>query len=130
MINNRLINSNLVIAILAGVVAMVGINNISIFLHLSHGFYLAFITFIIMGVILELTAPENTKLIMLVFLAYAAIFVGVAVDASLDYFFRNFGRNLWGAEVVMWWIFAPIPVSLGILLIRKTAKRKKGDEKV
>jgi len=119
----RSINALLFLALIIGVVAMVGINNLPILLNLRHGFYLAFIIFLIMGVLFEFFAPPNTNIVVLLLIAWGAIFVGVAVDATLDGFLRSFGRNLWGAEVLMWWFFAALPLFTGILVTRQYKKR-------
>ena len=121
----RSIISTLIIALIIGALAMVGINNLSIFLNLKHGFYIALIIFLVMGGLLEFIAPQNTRIVVLLLIAYGAILVGVAVDAVLDWFFRSFGRNLWGAEVLMWWVFAPIPVVTGIMIAKRCKKRQR-----
>jgi hypothetical protein len=111
------------IVLLTGVIAMVGINNLSILLNLKHGFYLALIMFLVMGALFEFIAPPNTSIVVILIIACGAIFIGVAVDAMLDWLFRSLGRNLWGAEVLMWWIFAPLPLVIGIMIARQYKKR-------
>jgi hypothetical protein len=120
----RSITATISSAIIIGIIAMVGINNLSILLNLKHGFYLALIIFLIMGGLFEFFAPPNTSVVVLLFIACGAIFVGVAVDAALDWLLRSFGRNLWGAEVLMWWLFAPIPLIIGIMVVRQYKKRR------
>lgn len=119
----RSMTTLILIVLLTGVIAMVGINNLSILLNLKHGFYVALIMFLIMGALFEFIAPPNTSIVVLLIIAYGAILIGVAVDAMLDWLFRSFGRNLWGAEVLMWWIFAPIPLVIGIMVVRQYKKR-------
>jgi hypothetical protein len=117
------ITATVLIVLLTGVIAMVGINNLSILLNLKHGFYMALIIFLVMGALLEFFAPPNTSVVVLLLIACGAIFVGVVVDAALDWFLRSFGRNLWGAEVLMWWLFAPLPLIIGIMVARQYKKR-------
>jgi hypothetical protein len=124
----RSITAAVLIALIIGVIAMVGINNLSILLNLKHGFYIALIIFLIMGALFEFFAPTNTSVVVLLLIACGAIFVGVAVDAALDWFLRSFVRNLWGAEVLMWWLFAPLPLVIGMIGARQYKKRH-GNEK-
>lgn len=121
---NRSMTTLVLIVILTGIIAMVGINNLSILLNLKHGFYVALIMFLIMGALSEFIAPPNTSIVVLLIIACGAIFVGVAIDALLDWLFRSLGRNLWGAEVLMWWIFAPLPLVIGIMVTRQYKKRQ------
>lgn len=119
----RSMTTLVLIVLLTGVIAMVGINNLSILLNLKHGFYLALIMFLVMGALFEFIAPPNTSIVVILIIACGAIFIGVAVDAMLDWLFRSLGRNLWGAEVLMWWIFAPLPLVIGIMIARQYKKR-------
>jgi hypothetical protein len=118
----RSITATVLIALITGVIAMVGINNLSILLNLKHGFYIALIIFLIMGALFEFFAPPNISVVVLLLIACGAILIGVAVDAALDWFLRSFGRNLWGAEVLMWWLFALLPLVIGMMVARQYKK--------
>ena len=118
----RSMTTLVLIVLLIGVIAMVGINNLSILLNLKHGFYVAFIMFLVMGALFEFIAPPNTSIVALLIIACGAIFIGVAVDAMLDWLFRSLGRNLWGAEVLMWWIFALLPLVIGKMIAKQYKK--------
>jgi hypothetical protein len=48
----------------------------------------------------------------------AAIAPGVIIDAQIDFFLRHYDRNLFPIEIIMWWIFAPLPLLAGIMLGR------------
>jgi uncharacterized membrane protein len=122
------VNSTIFVAVIAGVVAMVSINNISIFLHLKQGFYLAFVIFIIMGLLIEFVSPPNTSKILMLVYSAGSIAIGVFIDATLDFYLRHFDRNLFPLEIIMWWVFAPVPLLAGIMIIR--ISRKKTDKKI
>lgn len=126
MIFNRFINSTLVAILITGTVAMVSINNLSIFLNLKHGFYLAFIIFIIMGLIIDIFSTPTTRKILILAYTAAAIAVGVIIDVIMDILFGRFERNLFPLEIAMWYVFAPVPIIIGIIVMRifKRQKRK------
>jgi hypothetical protein len=111
-------------ALIAGIVAMVSINNVSILLNLQSGFYLAFIVFIIMGSLIEFFSPPNTSIRLMLASAACSILAGVVIDIIFDLFIRHFERNLFPLEIIMWYIFAPIPLLVGIMSVRILRKLK------
>ena len=110
-------------ALIVGTAAMVSINNVSILLNLHHGFYLAFIVFIIMGALIEFVSPPNTNMRLMLVAAAVSIAAGVVIDIILDLFLRHFERNLFPLEIIMWYIFAPIPIIIGIEASRVLRKK-------
>jgi hypothetical protein len=117
-------NSNLVIvvAFVTGLLASLAINNISRLLNVwgSFGTYVvALVVFMVIGWLLEYTAPMNTKFKGII--KYTGIFCfamapGVFVDVTADFFLRHYDRNLFPFEIIMWWVFAPLPLLAGIMI--------------
>jgi len=114
----------IIVAIIAGLIASIIINNISRWLNVWNslwGLAVAFVVFVVMGLMIEYTAPTDTKfkkIIQYVGIALAAIAPGVIVDVALDFFVRHYDRNLFPFEIIMWWVFAPLPLMAGVLLAR------------
>ncbi|MSN27444.1 MAG: hypothetical protein GJV46_16490 [Geobacter sp.] len=115
------------IALVGGIATITGINNVSRLLGVwdGHGMYLvAFIAFIIFGMALAHFVAGPQKKISLIVCAYTGIVVGVITDVSLDFFLRHYDRNLFPFEIVMWWIFAPIPLLVGMLIVQQQTNTK------
>jgi hypothetical protein len=113
------------VAVVAGVASPILISNISRFLGVwgSNGVYvMALFVFLLLGLLLAYSAPMHLKLAG--FIALASIAVGVFVDATLDLFLRAYDRNIWPLEIVLWWLFAPVPMILGAF-VGKVFQRKK-----
>ncbi len=127
MIIKRSINSTVLVALLGGVGAIISINNISRLLGIWQGsgaFIVALISFFVVGSLIELCSPLNTSKALILLLSAGAVVIGVIIDATLDFFLRKYDRNLFPLEIVMWWIFAPLPLLAGITTVR-TARRRR-----
>jgi hypothetical protein len=117
-------NAVVVVAIATGLLASIIINNISRLLNIWESLWsyaVALIFFVVVGWLLECFAPVDTnfKTIMkYIGITLAAIAPGVIIDAQIDFFLRHYDRNLFPIEIIMWWIFAPLPLLAGIMLGR------------
>jgi hypothetical protein len=121
--NIRILNSPFFVALIAGILAITGINNISRLLGIwgSDGIYIvALFVFLIMGMALAYFAPQTRSKIVLIFCAYVGIVLGVTIDATLDFFLRHYDRNLFPFEIVLWWIIAPLPLLVGVIAVQRT----------
>ena len=119
------------IALVGGIVAITGINNISRLLGVWDGFgtyVIAFIVFILFGMALAHFVTGPHKKISLIVCAYVGIVVGVIIDVNLDFFLRHYDRNLFPFEIIMWWIFAPIPLLAGMKIIQQQKKHDKSNQ--
>jgi hypothetical protein len=116
---------NLWLAVAGGIVSPILISNISRLLGIwgGNGVYLvALLVFLLLGCALTYHAqrfPAVTGGI-----AFATIGVGVFVDTILDFFLRAYDRNLWPLEIILWWLFAPIPMVLGAVTGKMFVRRK------
>lgn len=116
------------IALVGGIVAITGINNISRLFGVWDGFgtyIIAFIVFILFGMALAHFITGPRKKISLIVCAYVGIVVGVFIDVNLDFFLRHYDRNLFPFEIIMWWIFAPIPLLTGMMIVQRQKKNIK-----
>lgn len=124
---NQIEKTPIFIALVSGIVAIISINNISRLLDVWNGYGLyvvAFVVFVFMGMaLIRFSAPPHRK-ISLIACAYAGIVVGVIIDVQLDFFLRHYDRNLFPFEIVMWWIFTPIPLLVGIMIGQQQQKKK------
>lgn len=110
------------IALVGGIVAITGINNVSRLLGVwdGYGMYVvSFIVFILFGMALAHFVAGPQRKISLIVCAYVGIVVGVIIDVNLDFFLRHYDRNLFPFEIIMWWIFAPIPLLAGMLIVQR-----------
>ena len=114
------------VALIAGIVAITSINNVSRLLGVWNGYGLyvvAFVIFVLMGLALAHFASQPQRKIVFIACSYLGIVVGVIIDVTLDFYLRHYDRNLFPLEIIMWWIFAPIPLLAGIITIQRK-KRK------
>jgi hypothetical protein len=128
---------NLVISVAfaAGMLASLTINNVSRLLDAWEGlgiYVVALVVFVFIGWLIEYTAPINTKfkgIIKYLGIFCFAIAPGVFVDVIMDFYLRHYDRNLFPFEILMWWVFAPLPLLTGIMLARIffTFKEKNGN---
>ena len=114
----RSISLSLTVALMIGVIAMEGINDLSILINLEHRILVALISFIIMGWLLEVISPPNTSILMLFLIACGGILAVVAYVASLFWVLLSFTPNLWEAKALIWWLFALPPLVVGIIAAR------------
>ena len=59
-----------------------------------------------------------------VMIVYLLSPIGSFIDAAVDQFFYGSGRNLWGLEVIVLLMLAPIPLACGAVVGRILTKRK------
>jgi hypothetical protein len=114
-----------VVAFIAGLLASLIINDISRLLNVWDSSLgpqvVALVIFVISGWLLEYTAPMNTKFkdrIKHIGIFCFALAPGVFIDAMIDFYFRHYDRNLFPFEIIMWWVFAPLPLLAGMTIGR------------
>ena len=125
MERNRILNSPIFVGLITGILAIIGINNISRLLGLwdGNGLYIvALFTFLIMGMALAKFTHKTSSKISLVMCSLAGIVLGVIIDVTLDFFLRHYDRNLFPFEIIMWWIIAPLPILAGFVFQRAREK--------
>ena len=125
MERNRILNSPIFVALITGILAIIGINNISRLLELWDGsglYIVATFAFLIMGMALAKFTHKTSSKINLVLCSLAGIVLGVIIDVTLDFFIRHYDRNLFPFEIIMWWIFAPLPILAGVVFQRAREK--------
>lgn len=130
MEKKQILHSPIFVAIISGILAITGINNISILLGLRDGEVICFalFAFFVMGMALAKFAHKNTSKFSLVIHSFAGIFLGVIIDVTLDFLIRHYERNLFPLEIIMYWIMAPLPLLAGILFQRAREKQIKCDK--
>lgn len=117
---------NHAIPIIAGLVAPRLISNISRSVGVwsdSRLYIVAFIVFFFLGFILACFVHRYT--LWAGAIAVVSLAIGVPIDAMLDLHSRNFDRNLWPFEIVIWWVFAPVPIIFGIFIAKAFLKLKR-----
>ena len=89
----------------------------------SNGVYVvAFFVFLFLGALL---AYRISMLPLLAgCIALVGIAIGVFIDATMDFFLRAFDRNLWPVEIIIWWVFAPVPMALGALVGKRLRRNR------
>jgi hypothetical protein len=68
-----------------------------------------------LGLVLAVLLPQSKFYGGLI--ALAAIALGVPYDATIDFFWRGFDQNLWPFGIIIYWVLAPIPMIMGMLLV-------------
>ncbi len=114
--------SQALVAPALSILVIIGINNISRMLGVWNGtglYVVAFLLFFIMGQAVSTLAPSFRTKVIVIFGTCAGIVFGVIIDSTMDFFLRHYDRNLFPFEIVIWWIFAPIPLLAGILTKQK-----------
>ena len=115
----RSISLSLTVALIIGVIAMEGISGLSILINLEGGIFIALISFLIMGWLLEVISPPDTSILMLLLIACGGIIVVAAYVASLVWFLLSLEPNLREAKALVWWLFAPLPLAVGMIVARQ-----------
>ena len=102
---------------------MEGINGLSILINLEGRIFIALISFLIMGWLLEVISPPDTSILTLLLIACGGILVVAAYVASLVWFLLSLEPNLWEATALIWWLLAPLPLVVGMIAARQYEKR-------
>ena len=121
------ITRTIFLATVCGIASPIVINTIAKLLGIwgSEGVYLvAFVVFLSLGGLLAYWG--STSLILAGCTAFFSIAVGVFIDVMMDFFLRGYDRNLWPAEIILWWVFAPVPMVLGALVGKYFRRTKQG----
>lgn len=119
--------------ILAGVISPVLINNISRFLNVwtDNGVYVvALFVFLLIGLFVVYSISKPTHAMLGGLISYVSISAGVFADAQLDWYLRDYDRNLWPFEILIWWVLSPVPIIAGIMLGHAFRKLIKGTQHV
>ena len=114
--------SPVLVATVFSILVIIGTNNISRILGMWNGsgvYVIAFILFFVMGMSVSRLAPSFRTKVFVIFATYVGIVFGVTIDSTMDFILRHYDRNLFPFEIIMWWIFAPIPLLAGILTRQK-----------
>jgi hypothetical protein len=106
----------------AGAACSILANNLPTEVGIWGGVYIPAGLLLLLGLLLGYCVPERTAFVGLA--ALAGIAVGVVVDVYLDWLIRGRDRNLWPLEIAIWWVLAPIPMIVGAILGKASAKRK------
>lgn len=131
MERNQILHSPIFVALISGIFAITGINNISRLLGLLGGFgilFVALVAFFVMGMALAKFAHKTTGKFPLVVFSFPGILLGVIINAEFDYFIRHHENNLFFIEIIIYWIMAPLPLLVGILFQRAREKYIKCDK--
>jgi hypothetical protein len=118
--------STMMVALIIGVLAIAGGENLSRVLGVSELFGTIFVIIgvFIMGLILGFIAPSEASITDLLLCAYGAIVIGDFVDILIDWFFRSRDRNLWPLEIIVLFVLAFLPIFLSIKISRKISNAK------